>query len=72
MKPLKIGKLYFNKKAILLIAFCLFLNGILIGALVAYQQNRGESISPILLMALMFVPYILFSKGIKKNINESN
>ena len=37
MKDIKIGKLVFSKKAILLIAFCLFLNGMLIGSMVAYK-----------------------------------
>lgn len=72
MKSIKLGKLIFNRKAIFLIAFCLFLNGVLIGALVAYNQDANESINVILLLFLIFLPYLLFYKSIGKNITEMN
>jgi len=72
MKSLKIGKLIFNRKAIFLIAFCLFLNGVLIGTLVAYNQDSNESLNVILFMFMIFLPYILFYKSIGKNIKEIN
>ena len=68
MKTLKIGKLILNKKAIAFILFCLFLNGLLIGTMVAFGQDSSKTISPILILALMLAPYILFYKIIGRNI----
>jgi len=68
MKTLKIGKLILNEKAIVFIIFCLFLNGILIGTMVAFGQDSSKSISPILILALLFAPYIVFYKIIGRNI----
>lgn len=66
MKDLKIGKLIFKKKALLLIAFCLFLNGITIGLMVASESNHNFMFYYISLL----IPYILFYKTIKDNVIE--
>ena len=72
MKLLKIGKLIFNKKAILILTFCLFLNGVVIGASIAAKQLDDISISIFILMPLMFLPYVLLRKRISGNIEEIN
>jgi len=41
MKDIKIGYLIFTKKSILIIAFCLFLNGANIGIMVAMKSNSS-------------------------------
>ena len=53
MKSIQIGKLVFNKKAILLLTFCIFLNGLIIGALVAYNQLTNNNIGVILMLLLL-------------------
>ena len=70
MKPLKIGKIIIHKKALGVIAFCLLLNGISIGALVASNHNTEESISLFLLLIVLLLPYVLFYKKIAEHIEE--
>jgi len=71
MKDFKIGKLLISKKAILLIAFCLFLNGMVIGAFVALNEKAvNHSINLLIVFTAIFIPYIMFFKSIKKNIAE--
>jgi hypothetical protein len=72
MKSIRIGKLTFNKKAILVVTFCLFLNGVVIGASLAAQQLDDISISISILMPLLFLPYVLLRKRISSNIQEIN
>ncbi len=66
MINLKIGKLLFNKKAVLTIAFCLFLNGIIIGLMVA-SNNKSNFL---LYYISIFLPYVFFFTTIKRNITE--
>lgn len=68
MKELKVGSLVFKKKAVFLTAFCLFLNGMLIGAMVAYKQENAESLNFLPFYILFFLPYLLVIKPIKQNI----
>jgi len=70
MKDIKIGKLVFSKKAILLIAFCLFLNGMLIGSMVAYKQHTNGGVNFMVLYVMMFLPYLFFYRAVKRNITE--
>ncbi len=70
MENLKIGRLVFKKKAILLMAFCLFLNGMTIGALVANHQVSDKKLNFIIFYVAIFIPYLLLFKSIKKNIIE--
>lgn len=72
MKSIKIGNLVLNQKAILLIIFCLFLNGVTIGVLVASNQLNNNGINIFILLLLLILPYILFSRTISKNISEHN
>ena len=72
MKSINIGHLIFNKKAILLIAFCIFINGIVIGALVASHQNGSQNTNIFFLIMFMLSPYLLLQKSIRKNIKEIN
>ena len=72
MNDLKIGNLVFTKKAVGLIAFCLFLNGSIIGAMVAYKASHPAGINVIVLYAGMFLPYLVLGKSIRKNIIELN
>lgn len=69
MKDIKIGKILFTRKAILLIAFCLFLNGMTIGAIVAYKEVAND-INFLIIYIFIFMPYFLFFKNIKKHIVE--
>ena len=66
MKDIKIGNLIFTKKSILILAFCLFLNGINIGVMLAMKSNNFFLLNYI----LFFLPYILFYKSIKNNVIE--
>ncbi len=66
MRDLKIGKLIFKKKALLIILFCLFLNVINIGLMVACFSNKNFT----LFYAAFFIPYLLFFKTIKNNVIE--
>ena len=70
MKSIQIGKLIFTKKAILLLVFCLFLNGFILGGIVTYKQLDNGTINPVLLLLLLLLPYIIFIKKIGKNIKE--
>lgn len=72
MNSIQIGKLIFTKKALLLLVFCLFLNGIIIGAIVASNQLGNNIVKPILLMLLLFLPYMIFIKKIRKNVKEAD
>ena len=72
MKSINIGHLVFNKKAILLIAFCIFIKGIVIGALVASHQNGSQNTNIFFLIMFMLSPYLLLQKSIRKNIKEIN
>jgi|UPI00039B4276 hypothetical protein len=72
MKSIQIGKLVFYKKAILVVTFCLFLNGVVIGASIAAEQLDDISISIFILMPLLFLPYVLLRKRISNNIQETN
>lgn len=73
MKALKVGSLVMNGKAVGVIAFCLFLNGMLIGAGVGVGEstNNGGGLLRSFLVAL-FVPYLLFFKTIRNNITASD
>ena len=70
MKSIQIGKLVFNKKAILLLTFCLFLNVVIIGALLAYKELAVKNISTILMLLLLLLPYFIYIKKIGSNIKE--
>jgi len=70
MKNIQIGKLIFTKKAILTLAFCLFINGISLGALITFNKNNEGNNTFLLFYFSLFIPYILLYKTIKKNIIE--
>lgn len=70
MKSLKIGNLVFNKKALILLAVCLFINGIVIGTFVAYHQENEATTNIILFMVTLFLPYLILFKSFSKNIKE--
>ncbi|MGJ1404603.1 MULTISPECIES: hypothetical protein [Sphingobacterium] len=70
MKDLKIGKIIIKVKAIIIIAFCLFLNGSVIGAVAAHTQVTEKGINSLLIYILIFLPYIIMFKSIKNNITE--
>jgi len=72
MKNIKIGQTTFKPKAIKQIILCLFLNGVLIGGMVAYTQISSKSVNIFIIFALMFLPYLLLKKEIPKNIIEDN
>lgn len=66
MKDIKLGKLLFNKKSIILISICLFLNGITIGA----YASIGGNINFIFLFVAIYAPYLFLYKRIKNNVIE--
>lgn len=70
MKSVKIGALTFMPKAIKTIALCLFLNGILIGLMVAYKKYTGNSLGLFIIYPLMFLPYLLARNEIRRNTIE--
>jgi hypothetical protein len=70
MKDVKIGALIFKPRAIKKIALCLFFNGVLIGLMVAYKKYTGNSPSILIVFPLMFLPYLLNRKEIRKNLQE--
>jgi hypothetical protein len=70
MKSIKIGNLVFNKKALYLLAFCLFVNGIIIGASVAYNQENESATNVIFLMITLFMPYLILFKSFSRNIKD--
>ena len=70
MRDLKIGALTFKPTAIKRIALCLFLNGMLIGLMVAYKKYTGDSVSLFIIYPLMFLPYLLNRKTIRRNMLE--
>ena len=70
MKSIKIGNLVFNKKALYLLLFCLFVNGIIIGASVAYNQENESATNIILLMVMLFMPYLILFKSFSRNIKD--
>jgi len=72
MKEIRIGSMFLNKKAILTIAFCLFLNGIMFGGLIAAFEDKEESNFAFLSLLIieLLLPYILFYKTIKQNITK--
>lgn len=70
MKSIKIGNLVFNKKALMLLAFCLFVNGIIIGASVASNQENESTTNVILLLVTLFIPYLILFKSFSKNIKD--
>ena len=57
MKSIQIGKLIFNKKAILLLTFCIFLNGVIIGGIAAYTQLKISGINTIMLIVMLLLLY---------------
>lgn len=73
---LKIGNLTFTKKALKYCAFLGFVIGMPIGLLVAYVQDTGNTIPPVLLvfslMAYNLTAFFLLSNKIGKNIIEVN
>lgn len=71
MKDLRIGKLVFSKKSILLIALCIFINGMTIGVMVAYNETNDKNLNFILFYISIFIPYLLMFKTIKSNISET-
>ncbi len=70
MTDLKIGKLLFRKEAIILIACCLFINGVIIGAFAMFKSMVQSDVSFIFVYIAMFIPYIFLFKKIKRNITE--
>lgn len=72
---LKIGKLQFNKKALLNLAACFFMIGLPIGFLVAYVQDTGSAPNPVFLifglMGYNFGVYSFFLKRVKKEVKTS-
>lgn len=70
MKSIKIGNLLFNKKALYLLLFCLFVNGIIIGAAVASNQENESAANVIFLMITLFMPYLILFKSFSKNIKD--
>ncbi len=70
MKDIKIGTLTFKPKAIQKIIRCLFFNGLLIGLMVAYKKYTGDSLSLFIIYPLMFLPYLLSRKEIRRNLVE--
>lgn len=70
MKNIQIGKLIFTKKAILTLAFCLFINGLLIGGLVAYGKSNAVNDLFYMFYVSLFIPYVLLYKTIKAGIIE--
>jgi|AntRauMFilla1563_2_1112583.scaffolds.fasta_scaffold06407_3 hypothetical protein len=70
MKSIKIGNLVFNKKALYLLLFCLFVNGIIIGASIAYNQENESATNIILLMVMLFMPYLILFKSFSRNIKD--
>lgn len=71
MKDLKIGRLLIKKKALLIIALCLFINGMVIGAAVAFKQTTRQDLNVLVMYVAIFLPYILLFKSITSNIEES-
>ncbi len=71
MKDLKIGKLLIKKKALITIAFCLFINGMVIGTSVAFKKTTLLDVNVLVLYGAIFLPYLFSSTTIKKNIIES-
>jgi hypothetical protein len=69
MKDVKLGALTFKPKAILLLALCLFFNGLLIGLMVAYKKYTGNSLSLFIIYPLMFVPYIVLRNKIALSVH---
>ncbi len=67
---MQIGKLKFNRKALRLIFLCLFLNGVIIGAMVAFFLDGGGAWVLPLLIGAMFLPYVTLRKVISQNIEE--
>lgn len=63
---IKIGKLIFTPKAILLITLCMFINGLLIGAYVVLN----DQINFMYLYLALFVAYFILIKQVKKYIKE--
>ncbi|WP_313377067.1 hypothetical protein [Chishuiella sp.] len=66
MKDVKIGKLIFTPKAILLIALWMFINGLIIGAY-AVLNNQ---INFMFLFTVLLVAFFILIKQIKKYIKE--
>ncbi len=62
----KIGKLIFHRKAILMIALCLFLNGIIIGLMAAGNDKDNF----LFYYISISIPYIFFFRTIRNNITE--
>lgn len=68
MNQIRVEKLIFMPKAILTLAFCLFINGISIGIFVAYSKKINVNDLFIMFYYSLFIPYILLYKTIKSNI----
>lgn len=66
MKDIRLGKLQFNKKSIILISICLFLNGMVIGA----YASIGGNINLIFLLVAIYTPYLFLYKRIKDNVTK--
>ncbi len=70
MKPIKIGKLIFSKKAILTICFGAFFFGIIFGAFLMLSIKTKSNFN-ILLFILFNIPiWILLKPILKKEITE--
>lgn len=67
MKDLKIGQLLFTKKAVLLIAFRLFILGIAIGASVALKEQHSQWAIPIIFLGVL-LSILTFRKTTRENI----
>lgn len=63
---IKIGKLIFTPKAILLITLWMFINGLLIGA----YAVLNDQINFMYLYLALFVAYFILIKQVKKYIKE--
>lgn len=71
MKQINIGKLTFTKKAILLIAFGFFCNGVLLGAF-SYLSIKSNSSFKILFYLILNIPiWILLIPQLRKEMKEN-
>jgi hypothetical protein len=70
MRELKIGKLLFKAKAIQLIAFAFFIDGIILGGFIAFSILGDKNINIFLLMILLFITWVPLFSTISKNVEE--
>jgi hypothetical protein len=70
VRELKIGKLLFKAKAIQLIAFAIFIDGIILGGFIASSILGDKTINIFILMILLFITWVPFFSAISKNVEE--